>query len=85
MPYATQVLQQLAAAGIRTELFDQAESMQNRIRKAETAKIPYMLVVGKKEAEAGTVSIRKRGKVDGGVLSVSDFVEQLLEQVAQRG
>lgn len=83
-PYAQQLLEKFAAAGLRVENWDEAESMQNRIRKAEQQKIPYMLVVGNKEAQAETVSVRARGNVNRGVWEVEKFIAQLVEKNANR-
>lgn len=83
-PYAQGLLEKLQAAGIRVENWNEAESMQNRIRKAEHQKIPYMLVVGNKEAQAETVSVRARGNVNRGVWEVEKFIQQLIEKNANR-
>jgi threonyl-tRNA synthetase len=72
--YARQAMAALQEKNLRVELFDEAESMQNRIRKAEAQKIPYVFVVGGKEAEAQTVSIRRRGRVDQGVHPLEEAV-----------
>ncbi|MEK7457883.1 MAG: threonine--tRNA ligase, partial [Patescibacteria group bacterium] len=71
--YAEKVLSVLKVAGIRAENWNEAESMQNRIRKAEQMKIPYMLVVGKKEEVEGTVAVRARGNKNEGVKTVEAF------------
>lgn len=69
--------EQLKQAGVRVELWDQAESMQKKIRNAEKQKIPYMLVIGQKEAEAGTVSVRARGQQDRGVMVIQAFLDHI--------
>lgn len=74
--YAEKVLAELAAAGIRAENWNEAESMQNRIRKAEHEKIPYMLVVGKREEAEGTVAIRARGNNNEGTITAQQFIER---------
>ena len=68
------VLAQLDAAGLRAEIDRRSEKLGYKLREAQLQKIPYMLVVGDKEAEDGTVSVRKRGAGDQGSMSVSDFV-----------
>ncbi|MBP9699802.1 threonine--tRNA ligase [Candidatus Woesebacteria bacterium] len=83
-PYAQELLEKFKSAGIRIENWDEAESMQNRIRKAEQQRIPYMLVVGNKEAQAATVSVRARGNVNRGVWEVEKFIAQLVEKNANR-
>src|ERR1700735_2179656 len=64
--YAAEVMQKLLAAGIRVELDERNEKVQAKIRDAQLQKIPYMLVIGGKEAEAGTVAVRHRTKGDQG-------------------
>src|SRR5579862_2327342 len=81
---AAAVVEALAAAGLRGELDDRAESVGRKIRDAELRKIVYMLVVGEREAGAGNVSVRERGAGDTGVSSVTEFVGRLAEQTARR-
>jgi len=75
--YGRQVLKQLKARGIRAELDDRSEKIGFKIREAETQKIPYMLVIGKKEQEANTVSLRLRREGDQGGASVTEIVERI--------
>ena len=82
--YGQAVADQLLAAGIRAENWAEAESMQNRIRKAEGKKIPYMLVVGGREAEAGTVAVRQRGQKNQGVMSIEQFAQQAQQEIAEK-
>lgn len=82
--YAVKVLASLKEAGIRAENWNEAESMQNRIRKAEGLKVPYMLVVGAKEQEAGTVAVRARGNKNRGVFATDTFIAQLVQEIAER-
>jgi threonyl-tRNA synthetase len=79
-----EVLAQLHAAGLRAELDDRAESVGRKIREAELRKVPYMLVVGDREAESGTVSVRARHEGDQGSEPVEDLAARLAEQVARR-
>jgi len=81
---AAAVVDALAAAGLRGELDDRAESVGRKIRDAELRRIVYMLVVGEREAAAGTVSVRERGAGDTGTSSVGEFVARLAEQTATR-
>ena len=76
------VLASLAAAGLRGELDDRSESVARKIRDAELLKIPYMLVVGEREAADGTVSVRERGAGDTGVVAVAEFVARLRREIA---
>ncbi|HKM89612.1 MAG TPA: threonine--tRNA ligase, partial [Candidatus Acidoferrales bacterium] len=82
--YARGVAQRLRDAGFRVHLDDRNEKLQAKIRDAQLEKIPYMLIVGGKEAEAGTVSVRHRAKGDLGPRPVADFVAALLEEVENR-
>jgi threonyl-tRNA synthetase len=74
----------LAAAGLRAELDARSESVARKIRDAQLRKIPYMLVVGEREAAAGTVAVRERSAGDAGVVGVADFVERLRSETADR-
>jgi threonyl-tRNA synthetase len=74
MVYAQQVLAACAGAGIRAELDDRAEKMGYKIRDAEMKKIPFMAIVGEKEAEAKTVSMRRHTEGDLGSRSLESFV-----------
>lgn len=82
--YAQEVLAALRAANIRAELDDANESLGKKIRAGKTEKIPYMLVVGDKEAEAKTVSVdsRDRGKLDA--MPLADFVARAREEIKTR-
>lgn len=73
--YAGQVRDQLRAAGFRVELDDRNEKVGLKIREAEKGKIPYMLVVGKRESEAHQVSVRKRSDGDLGAMGIPDVIE----------
>ena len=75
--YAEKVLSALKAAKIRAENWNEAESMQNRIRKAEHQKIPYMLVVGKREEEQETVAVRARGNKNEGIQQLETWIATL--------
>ncbi len=82
--FARGVAEQLAAAGIRAEVDDSSERMNKKIREAQLQKIPYMLVVGDKESEAGAVAVRTRDNEDRGAQPVADFVAELAARVAER-
>jgi threonyl-tRNA synthetase len=75
--YARRVHQQLAEAGIRVTLDERNEKVNLKIREAQLQKIPYMLVVGGREAEDGTVSVRNRKHGDQGVKPVAEFVADI--------
>ena len=82
--YARSVEQKLRDAGFRVHLDDRNEKLQAKIRDAQLDKIPYMLVVGGKEAEAGSVSVRHRSKGDLGARPLAEFVAALLLEVGNR-
>ena len=78
--YAKHVTETLKRNGIRVHLDDRNEKLPAKIRDAQLQKIPYMFVVGAKEAEAGTVSIRHRSKGDLGPTPLSEVVETLQKE-----
>ncbi len=83
--YARQVTDQLRAAGLRATLDDRSEKVNLKIREAQLQKVPYMLVVGDREAENGTVSVRNRKHGDQGVKPVAEFladIQRLIETKA---
>jgi threonyl-tRNA synthetase len=82
--YAGQVHQKLLDAGARAELDDRNEKLQAKIRDAQLQKIPYMLIVGGKEAEAGTVSVRHRSKGDLGPRRLDQFSADLRQEIDSR-
>ena len=82
--YAAGVRDRLAAAGVRTELDDRNEKLGYRIREAQLAKVPYMLVVGAKEEEAGTVAVRLRTGEDRGPQAPDAVTEHIRELTAAR-
>ncbi|MDX6644473.1 MAG: threonyl-tRNA synthetase [Miltoncostaeaceae bacterium] len=73
----------LAAAGLRAEVDARSESVGRRIRDGELQKVPYLLVVGDREAEAGTVSVRARHGGDGGVEPIEALIARLSEELAR--
>jgi threonyl-tRNA synthetase len=82
--YAVEVLAQLRDAGVRAELDDRVESVGRKIRDAELRKIPYMLVVGDREREAGEVSVREHGKGDLGSMTLESFIERVGAETTTR-
>jgi threonyl-tRNA synthetase len=72
--YAQKVVHQLKAAGLRVELDDRKEKVNLKIREAQLQKVPYMLVLGDREAQEGTVSVRNRKHADQGVQKVEEFI-----------
>jgi threonyl-tRNA synthetase len=82
--YARAVAAELSEAGIRVEVDDSSERMNKKIRDAQLLKIPYMLIVGDKEMEAGAVSVRTRDNEDRGALPLDEFCRQIVARVAER-
>ena len=76
--YAGEVNRQLTAAGFRCEVDERAEKIGYKIREARNERVPYMLVVGEKEAESGTVSVRRRDETENQDLG-SMSIDALLE------
>ncbi len=89
--YAHKVQEQLMAlpvvngtAGLRVDIDTSAERMQRKIRDAQTQKIPYMLVIGDKEAEAGTVAVRLRSGKDLGAIPLESFMQRIKQEAETR-
>lgn len=81
---AEQIRQTLAAAGIRVTCDDRSEKIGYKIRQAQLEKIPYMLVIGDKEAESGTVAVRSRSQGDLGSMTTEEFLGKLLLEIANK-
>ncbi|MGI6577813.1 MAG: threonine--tRNA ligase [Eubacteriales bacterium] len=79
--YAKTVESKLKAYGIRCELDDRSEKIGYKIRSAQVEKVPYMLVVGDKEAENSTVSVRSRSAGDLGSMEISEFLNKIKEEI----
>jgi threonyl-tRNA synthetase len=84
LDYAAQVAADLIEAGLRAEVDERTESIGKKIRNAELQKVPYMLVVGDREAEAREVGVRRHREGDIGSMTVAAFAEHALAEVAQR-
>jgi threonyl-tRNA synthetase len=81
---AATVVAELRASGVRAEVDERTESVGRKIRDAELRKVPYMLVVGDREAEDGTVAVRKHREGDEGTEAVADFAARVSADVAAR-
>ena len=79
--YANEVTNALKAKGIRAELDDRSESANYKIRGAQLEKIPYMLVIGDKEVETGTVSVRTRDGKNLGAIPVDEFIARAVNEI----
>jgi threonyl-tRNA synthetase len=82
--YARQIKQTLVDAGVRAEMDDRSEKVNFKIREAQLQKIPYMLVVGDREAQSGQVSVRNRKHGDLGVKSVDSFRGEIVERIQSK-
>ena len=84
LPYAREVVEKLKAAGIRVTLDDRSEKVNLKIRDAQMQKVPYMLVIGGREAEAGQVAVRHRKRADLGVSGLEDFIGMIAAEIAAK-
>ena len=82
--FARQAADEFRTAGLRVEVDDGNERMQAKIRNGQREKIPYLLVIGDREVESGTLSVRIRNGEDGGARPVAEFRDYLAEIVANR-
>ena len=81
---AAKIKDQLENAGVRVDLDGRSEKIGYKIREAQLQKIPYMLVIGDKELENGTVSVRSRKGVDLGAMPLDTFIAKIQEEIASR-
>ena len=81
LEYARGIKEKLAEAGIRVELDERQEKLGYKIREAQMEKVPYILVIGDKEIEAGAVGVRARKEGDIGQMKVEDFIVRIKEEV----
>ena len=84
MTYAENVLNTLKNKDIRVEIDDRSEKIGKKIRDTELARIPFMLVIGEKEMNEETVSVRRQGKGDLGAKSLAEFIGMVEEEVSSR-
>lgn len=84
MAYALSVKKELFEAGVRVEVDDRSEKIGYKIREAQLDHVPYMLIVGEKEAENNSVSVRSRDEGELGVQSIEEFKTRVLEEIRLR-
>jgi threonyl-tRNA synthetase len=84
MDYARKVASQLKDSGLRVQVDDRGERMNAKIRDAQLQKVPYMLVVGDREMEAGAVAVRLRSEENLGAMPVAQFLQRALDDVRKR-
>ncbi|KKU00534.1 MAG: Threonine-tRNA ligase [Candidatus Collierbacteria bacterium GW2011_GWB2_45_17] len=80
MAYAEEVMKKLEEQDVRVELNRDADSLGKKIRNAEASKVPYMLIVGEKEAESNQVSVRQRGQKDLGAMTLAEFAGKIIKE-----
>lgn len=84
LEYAKDVMKKLRSYGVSCELDDRNEKIGYKIREAQLEKIPYMLVIGEKELESGTVAVRSRKNGDMGSVSVDEFIATITKEIAEK-
>jgi len=82
--YARQLREKLVFEGLRAKLYEQGTNLNSRVKAAQEDQVPYMLVCGKKEVEAGTVSVRLRTGENRGAVAFDDFLKEVREKRARR-
>ena len=83
-PYAREVWEELRRAKVRAQLDDRNEKLNARIRDAQLQKVPFMLVVGDREAQEHTVAVRRRDSGDGGTRPLAEFIAWTRELIDTR-
>jgi threonyl-tRNA synthetase len=81
---ALKTQQALLNNAVRAEIDAQNETLNKRIRQAELAKIPYILVLGEREAKSGMVAVRKKGGGDLGAMALEEFVRRIKEEINKK-
>jgi len=82
--YASEVVEKLKAVGVRAVLDDRNEKVNLKIRDAQLDKVPYMLVIGGREAEAGQVAVRHRKRADLGAVALDAFISTITKEIADK-
>ena len=82
--YGNEVARKLRASGLRVEMDESNEKLGAKIRQAQLQKVPYMLIVGEKEASVGAVSLRKRSGGDQGSMSIDQFIAEAKQRIDSR-
>jgi threonyl-tRNA synthetase len=79
--YAFEIAKELNALDVRVQVDDRNEKIGRKIRDNELKRIPFMLIVGEKEAENGEVSVRRQGEGDKGTMKVAEFAKLVTDEV----
>jgi threonyl-tRNA synthetase len=82
--YANEIAQTLTENNIRVEVYKENETLGAKIRRAKLEKVPYFLVIGKKELEDGTVTVETRSGEKIGALPYVDFMEKVLSEIKDK-
>jgi threonyl-tRNA synthetase len=82
--YAIKVKQLLDNNDIRTDMDNRNETLDRRIRDAELEKVPYILVIGEREAKQETVAVRRRGQGDKGSKKLEEFIREIKEEIEKK-
>ena len=82
--YANEIKGKLRNVGVRVEIDDRSEKIGKKIREAELSRVPYMLVLGEKEMNSNTLSVRRQGKGDMGTQPVDQFISTVAEEIKNR-
>ena len=84
LSYEKEISRMFQVSGFRFQVFDENETLGKKIREAEMQKIPYLLIVGDKEIQSQSVSVRQRGKGDIGQMTLNEFLEKIKKEIQQR-
>lgn len=84
VPYAEELAKKMFDLGLRVHTDDRNEKIGYKIREAQMQKVPYMLVIGEKEVENGTVAVRRRGEGDLGAMPAEEFIARLQKEIAEK-
>jgi len=84
LPYAKEVFTQLKKARIRVETDERSEKVGKKIRDAELAKVPYMIVIGERETTDRKLAVRKHGTGDAGSFTIEEFINKLTGEIHER-
>jgi threonyl-tRNA synthetase len=84
LTYANEVKSKLRNANVRVDIDDRNEKIGKKIREAELSRVPYMLVAGEKEMNDRKVSVRRQGKGDIGSESIEEFIDMIVDEIAER-
>ena len=81
LEYVNEIKKALDAKGMRVEIDSRSEKIGYKIREAQLEKVPYMFIIGDKDIEAGTVSVRHRKEGDLGAMKLEDFIAMAVEEI----